>query len=592
MKDLWRIVNYARPLWRAFVGISLLTILIAGLAQVAPIVLRQIVDTLTAAVNEQVDLSELLWLVAAMLAASMLDTLISNYSGYIGDMMAVRLKRLMAHGYAKKLMELEQSYFDQQQTGSIVNKLSRATETVTSFFNGFANNFSSMLATSVLGLGVLAYFFWPAALLMLAMYPTYFYFTQQASSHWQKIQRRINTVSDTAYGRFNQMVSQIKVLRAFSRERKETDHFNRRLSRIIGLTKSQSRHWHTRDVYRRILADIFTSAALALAVWQALEGNLSLGTVVLVVTYVNQLRWPLFAMSFLFDNAQRAIAGSREFFEIMELEPALRDAPDAAKLQLTGGQVSFDKVSFAYEEGAQVLANVSFTIEPGQKLALVGESGQGKTTISNLLLKLYSPTGGHIKVDSQDIASITAASLRANIGVVFQDPSLFSGTINENIGFGKPNATTAEIKAAAKAANAHDFIMKLKSGYETQIGERGVKLSGGQQQRIAIARAILNNPPILILDEATSSLDSKAEAQVQSALDYLVKGRTTLIIAHRLSTIKDVDTIVTLKDGTVDEIGSPSQLAKTNGIYAQLLNLQQSSGAEREALLKQYDFVE
>jgi ATP-binding cassette subfamily B protein len=222
-------------------------------------------------------------------------------------------------------------------------------------------------------------------------------------------------------------------------------------------------------------------------------------------------------------------------------------------------------------------------------VALVGESGEGKTTITSLLLRLYEPQTGTITIDAQNISDVKQSSLREKIGVVFQDSALFSGTIKENIAYANPKATDDQIKVAAKAANAEEFITKLKDGYLTEIGERGLKLSGGQKQRIAIARALLKNAPILILDEATSSLDSKSERMVQDALEHLMKGRTTLIIAHRLSTIQSVDQIITLSGGTIDEVGTPEQLAKSGGIYAQLLQLQQGHNDTSREKLKEYE---
>ena len=223
---------------------------------------------------------------------------------------------------------------------------------------------------------------------------------------------------------------------------------------------------------------------------------------------------------------------------------------------------------------------------------MVGESGEGKTTLTNLLLRLYEPQSGSIEIDGQNILSVKQASLRKHIGVVFQEPNLFSGTIRENIVYGKPKATTKQIEKAAKDANAHEFIQKLEKGYDTEIGERGLKLSGGQKQRLAIARALLKDAPILVLDEATSSLDSKSELLVQEALERLMKNRTTIIIAHRLSTIQNVDTIISIKNGVVDEMGSPAELAKTGGIYSRLLEVQTArSSVERQKALAKFGIV-
>jgi ATP-binding cassette subfamily B protein len=258
-------------------------------------------------------------------------------------------------------------------------------------------------------------------------------------------------------------------------------------------------------------------------------------------------------------------------------------------LDVTRGQVKFTEVVFGYEVKQPVLRGLSFALEPGTKTALVGESGEGKTTITNLLLGLYVPQNGSIAIDGQDISQVSRASLRAASSVVFQEPALFSGTIHENIAYGRPDASKVEVEAAARAANAHEFIAKFEKGYKAEIGERGLKLSGGQKQRIAIARALLKDAPILILDEATSSLDSKSEHLVQEALERLMKGRTTLIIAHRLSTIQSVDTIITLKNGQLEEQGSPDELAQTSGIYAELLRLQQGHTTSAAKRLKRYE---
>lgn len=325
-------------------------------------------------------------------------------------------------------------------------------------------------------------------------------------------------------------------------------------------------------------------------------------------------------MSWMVDSAQRAAAGSREYFEAMEeLEEAtvspvllaasreygpsvipeqdVRDAiPDPpAPLEgcsRPGGTpvVEFENVTFGYDVDDPVIHDVSLTAGFNEKVALVGESGGGKSTLVNLLLGLYRPSSGTLRVCGHDIAELSAAQLRGMVGVVFQDAALFSGTIRENIAYGRPDASDAEIEDAARRANADGFIRAFPQGYDTVIGERGLRLSGGQKQRVAVARAMLKDAPILVLDEATSALDTRAERAVQAGLEELMVGRTTLVIAHRLSTIASVDTIVTLSEGRVDEIGTPAELAVSGGIYGELLRLTASSSAEDRKRLRSFGF--
>lgn len=344
--------------------------------------------------------------------------------------------------------------------------------------------------------------------------------------------------------------------------------------------------------------------------WRTLDGHFSIGDMVMLLQLVNMAKQPVFMMSWIVDISQRAIAGSKDYFKVMEETPeptvnpqlvSAAAASDVPELDLSpveplapaeGPVFAFDHVSFAYEADKPVVNGITFSAEEGHKVALVGESGGGKSTLVNLLLGLYQPTEGTLSVLGQDVATLTAERLRASVGVVFQESYLFSGTIKENIAYGEPGASMEEIIAVAKRANAHGFIEEFPDGYDTVIGERGLKLSGGQKQRVAVARAMLKDAPILVLDEATSALDTKAERAVQAGLDELMKDRTTLIIAHRLSTIADVDTIVTLDRGVISEIGSPAELAQSDGIYAELLRLTQSASAADHQRLKKYGFVQ
>jgi len=592
MKQIWQIIKYSRELWGMYALIGGFTVLLALLNQVPALLIKGIVDRLVDSLGGgELVQSELIWLVGWIFLADAGSTVISNVSGYYGDVMAIRLRRLLTLDYFNHLMRLPQAYFDSEKTGAIMNRLDRSLAELRSFMNVLANNFLQFILSTIFTLIVIAYYSWEIALLLGVLFPIFLIMTQRTSRDWQGYQAKINDLADRARARFTESVSQIKVLRAFTREQHESVYQDKKFTGIMGHTRRQSRTWHRRDVERRLVLNLIFLAVFLIIAVKGFNGSLSVGEIVLLVQYATAIRLPLFSMSFIVDNTQRAVAGSKEFFDVMALKPTIVDKPGAKRLTVAGAEVKFDNVSFSYDRGGSVLNGVGFTAEPGRKLALVGESGEGKSTIASLLLRFYEPDRGQISIDGQDLRNLTQTSLRQNIGVVFQDPSLFSGRVKDNIAFANPGVSQAKVTAAAKAANAHGFITDLPDGYDTEIGERGIKLSGGQQQRVAIARAILSNPPILLLDEATSSLDSKAEAQVQEALDRLMKGRTSIIIAHRLSTIKDVDTIVTLKGGRVDEVGSPAKLAKTEGIYAQLLNLQTASGQARKKLLKQYDLV-
>lgn len=575
-----------------FIVITITSVFGALIGFVTPFITKFATDWIIAVTNghEKFSFWPLVWLVAAMIVASLLNVIISDIGGWHGDVMAVKVRRQLSKRYYKHLLTLPQSYYDNEVTGKIINRLSRAISDITQFLQFFSNNLLQMLLTIAITIGILLFYSPIVALIFVLLIPANLYLTARTSGSWQALEKEKNTYFDIASGRFAEVVGQMRLVKSFGTQSRELKNFDRGIEKMIGVTKKQSLQWHTMNALRQTVFGLIFAAIYAVLFYEAAHGKVSVGDMVMMITLIGQVRFPLRNLSFFVDNYQRAVANSSDYLEALEEKPEV-EASSRKKLVVTKGDVQFRDVSFSYNDKKQVLDDISFEIKPGHKVALVGESGGGKTTISNLLMQLYIPTSGEIIIDGQNIDDVTRQSLRQNIATVFQDPALFSGSIRENIAYANPKATDAEIEKAAKIANAYDFISKLENGFDTEIGERGIKLSGGQKQRIAIARAVLKDAPILILDEATSSLDSRAEHEVQTALDRLMKGRSVLIIAHRLSTIAGVDTIVTLKNGRVDEIGSPAELAETNGIYAQLLKLQLATTEKAKERLKAFDMT-
>ena len=598
MASLLRIVRFTRALAPLYTAIIVCSVLTAAAALAVPFLIGHATDTVAGAVGGQTPTSTavraVVLIAAAVLAAELFNTVVSNIGGWFGDVMSNRMRTILSVRYYDKLLHLPQRWFDGEITGTIVARLNRSITEITNFAKMMSNSFASMLITTVAVLAISAWYAWPLTVLLLIVFPLYVWLTSLTSVKWQRLEGEKNEQVDIASGRFAEVVGQIRVVKSFVRERSELEDFRRRFWSTDATTRAQSTHWHRMDVIRRAVLNLVFFGIYVIIFMRTVQGAFTLGEMVLLVQLMSMAKAPVESMSWVIDSSQRAIAGSKDYFRVMgtEVDPrtaamlarAEDDVPPPAIEPVPGAPVvRFRDVSFAYEDGEDVLHGIDFSVARGEKVALVGESGGGKSTIVNLLLGLYEPRAGEIEVVGRTSTELPLDELRSRIGVVFQDASLFSGTLRENIAYGRPGASDEEVADAARRANADGFVRRFPGGYEQVIGERGLKLSGGQRQRIAVARAILKDAPVLVLDEATSALDTKAERQVQKGLDELMEGRTSLIIAHRLSTIAAVDRIITLEDGRIDEIGTPAELSASGGIYAQLLDLQDSGDRKRLA---------
>ena len=611
MKSIARIVRATKELWPYFVGIIICAVLTSATSLLAPFIISGATDAVVGHLNGSAPTTgtAIAWFAVAYLAAQLVSVLTTNIGGYIGDVMSQRMRTILSVRYYEKLLSLPLSYFDTELTGTIIARLNRSITEVTNFVKTMSNTFISLVLTTVSVIVISSIYYWPLGLLLIIIFPVYFWLTSKTSEKWQVWEGEKNENIDIASGRFAEVIGQIRVVKSFGRERRELTDFGGRFEKTIGLTRAQSKFWHSMDVARLSFLNLIFFALYLLIFLRTLAGDFTIGDMVLLIQLLAMAVAPINSLSWIVDTAQRAIAGSKDYFEVMERQSDARalaitagagrerpdSATDAAAASITaepGAElVRFEGVTFGYEGESDVLHGINLAVKRGERIAFVGESGGGKSTLMALLEGLYDPREGRVLVDGMDIAGSDLAKVRSLIGMVFQEASLFSGTIAENIAYGRPDATREQIIEAATKANAHDFISKFADGYESLIGERGLKLSGGQKQRIAIARAMLKDAPILILDEATSALDTKAERAVQKGLEELMEGRTSLIIAHRLSTIATVDRIVTLKEGRIDEVGSPAELAASGGIYAELLGLQNSGGKASKKKLQSFDIV-
>lgn len=547
----------------------------AILQQATPVTLRYVVDELSLQINNGTgNYQRLTLLFVFILIINLGGIVLSSVNQRLGDYISSRMGRYLTELFYRKIFSLPQRYFDSEISGKIVNQLNRGILSIREFLGSSTNFTTPALLQAFFGVGILMYFDLTIGLLALSVFPVYIAISSYSTRRWGKTQAEKNVHEDASRGRIQEVISNIKLVKTYNTQHREWDFVSDKYKTINKLYDRQSTEYHILNFIRGFGLEIAFVVILFLIFRKTFYGELSLGEMVLIIQVLNQLRWPLFGMSYILEQIQQAEADSKAFFEVLDLKSTEVFQTKPLPKLVSQPEIALEHVDFAYENGSPVLTDINFKLDKQETVALVGHSGAGKTTLINLILKLYEPTSGRISLSGKQYDQADHSWIRNHVALVFQDNELFSSTIRENVAYGVTDATDEQIIQALKQANAYDFVSKFKDGLDATIGERGVKLSGGQKQRIQISRAILHNKPILILDEATSSLDSKSERLVQGALEKLFNHRLVIIIAHRFSTIQDVDRIIVLDNGTIVDAGKPKELAKRQGIYSELLRYQ------------------
>jgi ABC-type multidrug transport system fused ATPase/permease subunit len=565
-----RCLGYLRPYWRLTLGGYFSLLVINALALIIPQFIRWIVDR---GIRGQ-DTSMLNWAVLALLGLTLVKGGLTFLQGRWVEIASQNVAYGLRNAIHRQLSALSFSYHDRTETGQLLSRAIQDVERIR-FLTGRALLRIAEGGTLLLGTaGVLLWMNPQLALLALATTPLLVYRALQFGRHYRPLSLAIQQQLAVLTIRLEQNLRGARVVKAFAQEEAEVARFDRENERWFGLV-TQSAHLQAVNLP---LMDLIANAGTVFIIWYGgrlvIRGGLTLGELVAFATYMAQLVQPVRRLGFIVSAVAQAASAGERIFEILDAVSEVRDAPDTRPMPPVSGHVRFEKVTFAYFGRHRVLHEVSFEAASGQVIALLGATGSGKSTIINLIPRFYDPTGGRITIDGYDTRHVTLNSLRDQIGIVLQETTLFAGTIQENIGFGRPDATQEEIIAAAKAAQAHSFIVEMPQGYDTPVGERGITLSGGQKQRVAIARALLKDPRILILDDATSSVDTETEQLIQKALERLMRGRTSFVIAQRLSTVRMADLILVLEKGRVAAQGSHEELLRTSGLYAEIYHRQ------------------
>lgn len=565
-----RILKFIRPYLGRLIAAGFCTVMTAAANLYVPWIVRDVIDKVFQ--NKDSDLLDLisLGIVVIFFARGIFYYGQSYLMNYVGESIVIDVRGIVY----RKLMTLSTHFFDTNKLGTI---MSYVTNDVAALQGAMvANSIEIITETSVLigSVGAMVYLDWKLTLFTFCTFPVVLFFMDFFGKKIRKSGHRIQQATADITSILQETLAATRVVKSFVREPYEIARFDQQNKANFYANMKSAKLMGTLSPVIEFIAALGVTAIIWFGGRSVIGGDITAGSLVAFLVYAINISNPIKRIARVLGSIQKALAAAERVFYIMDLTDTIPQKPDAITLPSVEGNVEFRHVSFAYNKGETILHDVSFSAKPGQAIALVGPSGAGKSTVASLLPRFYDVTEGAIFVDGHDVRDVTLASLREQVGIVPQETNLFNDTVYNNILYGRLDATRDEVIAAAKAANADEFIQQLPKGYDTQLGDRGVNISGGQRQRISIARAILKNPRILILDEATSALDTESERIVQEALDRLMVGRTSFVIAHRLSTIQNAAKIIVLDKGSIVEEGTHQQLMAKHGLYAHLHDIQ------------------
>lgn len=565
-----RLLRQVQPYkWRVALALTMV-FLSTGLVAVQPMLIRFAVDEVYQAERWHL----LGWIALGLLLATILRSALGYLERISMEWIAQRTIYDLRNAIYQQLQSLSFSFYDQAQTGELMSRATADVEMLRRFLSFGILRLTSSALTLAVVMTLLLMMDVRLALVSMASIPllvlAVWRFATTVRPRYRQIQEQLGVITTV----LQEVIAGVRVVRAFAQEDREIERFRRENWRYLDLNITTIRMWALYFPLMTFLGGLGSTVVLWYGGSRVIAGELSVGAMVAFQTLLMQLIMPIRMLGWLVNMASQAAAAGQRVFAILDTESAVQDKPSAQELQRPKGHVRFDRVSFSYDGQAPVLDGVSIDARPGETIALLGATGSGKSTIINLIPRFYDVTAGSVTIDGNDVRDVTLKSLRANIGMVLQETFLFSASLKDNIAYGRPGVSEQELISAAKAAQIHDFIVSLPEGYNTLIGERGIGLSGGQKQRVAVARALLMDPRILILDEATSSVDSETELAMQKALQAVMANRTTFVIAQRLSTVRRAHQIIVLQDGQIAEQGTHDSLLRQNGIYREIYDLQ------------------